>query len=132
MWTATFQEVNKDTRTAVILFTDGIKYKVLGSFDLEGQTSSQFRNQVEARRAQLEASYGFIDSLDPKSFNLTPDANIPPTAADLDKQHYLKLTFKLASAKRQVDLGVVDANDKSLTDLEAEVKAAYKPEYFGL
>jgi hypothetical protein len=125
MWTATLHQVDKEQRTAVVLFTDSAKYKFLDTIDLKGHTSKSFRDNVEGRRLQYESLYSFVDSIDPKTFSLTPDSATPLTQAELAKQQFYKDLGQLNLLKQ-----FKDPADKELSDLQTKLNANYKAEYF--
>lgn len=128
-WTATFQQIDKEQSTAVILFTDGAKYKFLDTIDLKPHTSKSFRDEVTARRLKYENRYTFIDGVNPGTFDLTPDVSVPPTQAELDRLQYQAEYGKLLNMKRRIDVGIGSLTDKDYTDQQTLVKAKFKAEY---
>lgn len=132
MWTATLYQVdnNGQRASAVVLFTDGVKYKLLETFDLQGLVSSSFRSRIEDRRKQLEDSYSFIDTLDIKTFNLAPDASPTPTQNDIDKQKFFADCGKLQRLQNLVTQGILNGNEKEISDLQATIKAEYQSGFF--
>jgi hypothetical protein len=105
MWTAQIYQINKDEGqpTAVVLFTDNVKYKRLETIPLQGLTASSFRARVEAMRKGFEESYTFIDSVNPKTFDLTPLPVTPPVEDSLNHKR-----MSLGSLLNDKTIGLID------------------------
>lgn len=129
MWTSNLIQIDADSATAVVIFTDGVNYKISETFNLRGLSSVSFRNQVESKRQQLEASYTFIKNIDVKTFNLAPDATPAPTADEQARVAYDAAFGKLLNMQRRISLGVGSATDKDFTNQQALVQSLFKPEY---
>jgi hypothetical protein len=80
MWTAQIQEIRKDPSRplAIVLFTDGVKYKREEAIDLTNMSAANFRARVDSLRKGFEDAFTFIDSLT-VDFDLTPTALPTPT-----------------------------------------------------
>lgn len=109
MWTSKLIQVNNEDQrtTAVVLFTDNTKYKLLETFDLQGLTSSDFRNRVESKRKTFEDSYSFVDTINVETFDLSPDAKEEPTPEQEKELAYVRERMMLESAKRDLDLKLI-------------------------
>lgn len=115
MWTSTIYAVNKDDQrpTAVILFTDNVKYKRLETIDLNGLDSNSFKSRVESMRKNFETSFSFIDGLT-TDFSLTIE--VPPelTKEELARQAYELARFSLLKSKQDLDLGLKSQEEYNL------------------
>lgn len=130
MWTAIVQQVNKDSErpTAVILFTDGVKYKRLETFDLNGITFEQFKLQVEAKRKMFEDQFTWVDTFT-TSTPITPTVEVK-TQAEIDRDTFFAAYTKLQKLNTLVTNKVITATDKIVTDQLAIVKSQFKSSYF--
>jgi hypothetical protein len=130
-WTATVQQVNKDSDrpTAVILFTDGLKYKRLETFDLNGLTFEQFKSVVEAKRKMYDDQFTWVDTFT-TSTPITPTAAPVKTQAEIDKDTFFANYLKLQSLNALITHKVITGTEKFYTDHLAVVKLQFKSTYF--
>jgi hypothetical protein len=129
-WTATVQQVNKDSQrpTAVVLFTDSVKYKREETFDLNGQTLEQFKNAVEAKRKTFEDQFTWVDTFT-TSTPITPTV-VVKTQAEIDKDTFFANYLKLQSLNALITHKVITGTEKFYTDHLAVVKLQFKSTYF--
>lgn len=132
-WTKQLIQVDRETEstraTAVVLFSDGSKYKFLETFDLKGHTATSFRATVESRRKQLEDSYSFIDTIDPKVFDLTVDLIVVTPEQQAEKD-FLVLFNDWDTKKREFDAATTGKVPTKLTQQDVDsALSAWKAQY---
>jgi hypothetical protein len=85
-------------------------------------SQAQLDSAIKAQISKLDNADTLISQLSFGPYTITPDVTNPERKAFFDKYSKLQNMLEL------VDKGVITR--LSLTDLEADVKAAYKEEYF--
>ncbi len=103
------------------------------SYWLDGsQTSAQLQAQVANKAAALNTvvttraaiSVGQVVSIVPPV--------VTPSQADIDKNKYFTLLSTWNKVQEDIQNGCIVSSDPKVTQLETDLKAAYKPEYSGL
>lgn len=85
--------------------------------------------QIALRKAQVEGIYAFADTL--AVGPIAPLVVDPPTKEDIDKAAYFALLRKQQNVKMAIDANALDPQLPEVTELEDDVKAKGKVEYFG-
>lgn len=134
MWTAKVTSKNKQSgRLHVhVEFSDGNAEFVNKEFVVLTGNMEEFKNSLRAEIDRLN----ILDALDrvlvPGPVDLTLPADIPPTDAEKARSAFVETYKKFTRLQGLVTEGVITPDAPEVVDLEAQVKAAYRPEYFGV
>jgi hypothetical protein len=111
MWTAQLQEIRKDANRplAIVLFTDGVKYKRIEPIDLTNLSATAFRARIESLRKGFEDSFTFIDSLT-VDFDLTPPpvSTSTPTLDEIAQSALMAKRVALNAALQDFTVKLID------------------------
>lgn len=124
MWNANLIQLEKqnDSIRAVVVFDDGVKYKVQKDLFLNDITT--LVSVCRQTAIKLEALYSNTDKITLGPIDLS-DTTIPPTQEELDKQAFFRLVGKKENLKRSLS-----PDHQDIIKAQADVDAAYKAEYF--
>lgn len=93
---------------------------------------NNFKSQITNELDRLNKINDLALSLTIGDIDLTPVIVPPPTQDEQDKSNFDLLVMKRNYLENQIKVGAIKADDKLITDLEAEIKATFKPEFIGL
>lgn len=129
MWIANLvkTEVIKDYLNATVNFSDGTpshEYQPDFTVTSLNELKNKCRNTIE----QLTALYALENTLVKGPIDY---ANTT-TQKEIDERHYRDLLFKWREVQQDIANSLIKADDASVVQLQADLKAAYKPEYSGL
>jgi len=128
-WTVQLLQTNIDPTnpTIDVEFTDNVSHKLVKTISMAGLDVNAFNSLIENMREGFQNSFSFIDTVDPKTFVLTPPT-VTPT--DPNRLQFNTDLMLLISLKRVVDAGVTNATADYNTQL-AKVQSEYKLSYVG-
>lgn len=109
-----------------VVFTDNVSIKVGEWIDVNTSDLDSFKRHLQARAAQIQNQFNFIDTLVVGPLDLTTSSIIE----DVDKKQFFSNYLKLQQLNTLKNTGVLEGTEKEYLDLLNIVKAGYKPEYF--
>lgn len=112
----------------VVLVTDSGKFPRQFTFPAN-ISRSNLNSQIQAYLDRVTTAEATLKSLQPGLMDLTITPDGPPTDDMVKRLAFLSDVVKVRQLQRAVDLGLVAADDKSLTDLLASLKARYIESY---
>lgn len=126
MWnySITDKKLENGNTKVTINYTDGVTTfsKTYSPPSLEA-----LKDTIRAELTALEERQSFISAL-PSNGTIDLTAT-PPVKEKADREAYFSLLSKRVNVNRDIELGLITAQDPLIVQLQADLEAAYKPEY---
>lgn len=130
-WTATKVNPRVDGdlfKVDVDIFKDGVRVKRETFETTQEQDADWPAAEVKRLIERLRSVPSMAETVAEGAITLPAD----PPAADPDRTTWFADLARAKQMQNLVELGVIDANDKTYTDLLETVRRGYQPEYIGV
>ena len=123
--------VQDDRVMAYVTYTDGVSRKFNEQVQIDRLTAEGFRARIAARVTELDGNAALLNALKTGPIDLTPLPIGLLTPAEVARRAFAALFDKRQRLQQAVTAGLLATTDPIITAVDTELKATFKPEYFG-